>query len=281
MLLLGVFPLSALENPVPPRAVVSLTLMTDEFLAELLPPDRIRAFSRSIDDPVLSNAVEAGKTVRGRAWLDLETLVNLRPDLILAADWSDAGALEFLRAKGYRIVVVKTPRTWSEVKVQIQSLGEVLGRSEAAQELLNRLAVRESALRGRAAGVRPLTLLEYNSFGSSMSGGTLWNEMVSLAGLTNLAASLPVDDYGYAPLSRELLLKLDPDWLVLPPFEALQSYGQPGFLQELQADPLYQKLKAVRAGRVLFLSEALKTTTSHAVLGAAEVLQHAAYPDLR
>lgn len=284
-LLLGAFVLTvsilgALEVPSPNR-VVSLTLMTDEFLADLLPPERILAYSRSIDDAVLSNAVEAGKAVKGRAWLDLESLVILKPDLILAADWSDAGAVEFLRAKGYPIVVIKAPRTWRDVKDRITSLGDLLGRRDAAQSLLSRLADREAVLKSRAAQVKPLTVLEYNSFGSSMAAGTLWNEMTALAGLTNLSASLPIDAYGYAPLSRELLLKLDPDWLVLPSPEALSSYGQSEFLGELQSDPLYRGLKAVKNGHVIFLSEALKTATSQAVLGAAEALQHAAYPNLR
>jgi len=265
----------------PPQAVVSLTLMTDEFLADLLTADRIRAFSRSVDDPVLSNAVAAGKKVKGRAWLNLESLVNYHPDLILAAEWSDSGDLDFLRKKGYTVYVVKTPRSWAEVKERLFSLGELLSCREAAQSILARLKDREVDLARKAAQVPSVTVLEYNSFGSSMAAGTLWNDMTALAGLTNLSALLPVDDYGYAPLSRELLIKLDPDWLVLPSPEALTSYGQSGFLQELQTDPLYQGLKAVKSGRIIFLSEALKTTTSHAVLGAAEALQHAAYPDLR
>lgn len=279
--LLLVSSLFAADPPSAPRAVVSLTLMTDEFLADLLPPERILAYSRSIDDPVLSNAIEAGKRVKGRAWLDLETLVNLRPDLILAADWSDAGALDFLRAKGYPVVVVKTPRTWAEVKSTITTLGNLLSRQEAARTLLEALAERETVLATKAAKVKPITVLEYNSFGSSMAAGTLWNEMTLIAGVTNVSASLPVDAFGYAPLSRELLIKLNPDWLVLPSAGALTSYGQEGFLKELQSDPLYQGLKAVKNGHILFLSEAVKTTTSHAVLLAAEILQNAAYPDLR
>lgn len=265
-----------------PRSVVSLTLMTDELVAELLPPERIRAFSRSIDDPVLSNAVEAGKSVPGRAWLNLEVLIRMKPDLVLAADWSDAGDLGFLRQKGVPVYVVKTPRSWAEVKDRIRALGALTSAGSRAEALLARLAVQEASLASvRSQVKRPLTVLEFNSFGSSMAAGTLWNDMTALAGLHNAASDLPVDQYGYAPVSRELLLRLNPDWLVLPASDALQSYGQADFLKGLQADPLYQGLAAVRSGRVLFLSEALKTSTSHAALGAALALQHAAYPDLR
>ena len=264
-----------------PRAVVSLTLMTDEFLAALLPPERILAYSRSVDDPVLSNVVAEGKQVKGRAWLDLEMLAGLHPDLILAADWSDGGDLDFLRQKGLSVFVVKTPRSWADVKRRIQELARVLGRSAEGEALLGQLTAREDLLATvRKQVTVPVTALEYNSFGSSMAAGTLWNDMTALAGVVNAAAGLPVDEFGYAPLSQELLLKLNPDWLVLPTPAALTAYGQQDFLKTLQADPLYRSLKAVQAGHVLYLSEAVKSSTSHAVLGAAFALQHAAYPNL-
>lgn len=268
--------------PAAPQAVVSLTLMTDENLSLLLPSSRIRAYSRSVDDPVLSNAVAAAKPVKDRAHLDLELLLGWKPDLVLAADWSDRDPLGFLRSKGVAVYVEKTPKSWAEAKKSFSSLATALGADAAAATVLKDLARREAALAAVKAKVKTAaTILEFNSFGTSMSKGTLWDDMVGLAGLKNAAGDLPVDGYGYAPVSRELLLKLDPDWLVVPSQEALVAYGQPDYLKQLQADPLYQGLRAVKQGHVLFLSEALKTTTSVAVLGAAEALQRAAYPDLR
>lgn len=274
-------PLGRLEAA-PPSRVVSLSLMTDEFVTALLPTQRILALSRAVDDPVLSNAVEAARGIKGRAWLNLELLVALAPDLILAADWADTDALDFLRKKGYPVSVVKTPRSWAEVKATIVHLGDQLDTPGAARELLANLAFQEAELeRVRKKITRPVTVLEYNSFGSSMAAGTLWDDMTTMAGVKNQAQGLRTDAYGYAPLSREMLVRLDPDWLVLPSEEALGVYGQPGLLDQWRADPLFRSLGAVRAGRLLFLPESLKTSTSHAVLGAALALQRAAYPDLR
>ncbi len=259
---------------VPPTAavrVVSLTVMTDEFLSELLPPERILAYSRSADDSKLSNAVDAAKAVKGRAWLDLETLIALKPDLILAADWSDASSLDFLRNRGFAVYVVKTPRRWAEVKTAIAGLGDVLSRPEAAKTLLGKLAAEETALAGvRAQIIHPVSVLQFDG-NSSMTRGTLWNEMVSLAGLANAADGLSADQYGFAPLSRELLFRLDPDWLVLSDSAA----------DSLRRDSLYSNLKAVKEGHLLVLSDAVTTPTSQAALRAAQVLQHAAYPNLR
>jgi iron complex transport system substrate-binding protein len=245
--------------------------MTDEFLSELLPPERILAYSRSVDDPRLSNAALAAKAVKARVWLNLEMLVALKPDLILAADWSDASDLDFLRTRGFAVYVVKTPRRWAEVKTAIAGLGEVLARREAAAALLDRLAAQEAALAAvRAKIAQPASVLQFDG-NSSMTRGTLWNEMVSLAGLTNAADGLAADQYGFAPLSRELLFRLDPDWLVLSDSAA----------ESLRRDSLYGGLKAVKQGHLLVLSDAVTTSTSQAALQAAQVLQNAAYPNLR
>ena len=266
----------------PPQAVVSLTLMTDEFLSELLPPDRIRAYSRAVDDPVLSNAAVRARAVRSRAWINLEQLVSLGGDLIVAADWADGADLDFLRQKGMAVYSVKTPRSWADVRGRLADLGAVLGTQDRASEILGGLTLREARLADRRARVvHPVSLLEYNSFGRSMGPGTLWDDLLRLAGVTDAAAGLGGDQFGYALLSKEVLVRLNPDWLVLPSAGALSAYGKSAFLDDLKADPLYRSLGAVKAGRILFLSEALKTTTSQAALGAAEAIQNAAYPDLR
>src|SRR5262249_9031509 len=117
---------------------------------------------------------------------------------------------------------------------------------------------------------KPATIVEFDGE-LSMVRGTLWNEMVSLAGLVNAAEGLEADRYGFAPLSREMLFKLDPDWLALSASTA----------QSMTSDPLSSGLKAVRQRHLLVLSVAMTTSTSQAALEAARMLQRAAYPNLR
>jgi iron complex transport system substrate-binding protein len=101
-----------------------------------------------------------------------------------------------------------------------------------------------------------------------------------LAGLINAAAAYSADRWGQVPLSRERLLELDPDVLILPGW----VYGKPGgagaFQEQLLADPALQSLKAVRTGRVYRFPERLKTATSQYIVEAAEALARLAYPEL-
>lgn len=262
--------------------IASVTLMGDEFLSLVADPRQIAAYSRFADDPVLSNIQGSASLVSGRAWLNLEVLWKLKPDLVVAADWSDSSQLAFLKEKGIPVFVIKTPRTWADVRARTAELAAFIGRTKAGAEVLGRLDAREAALTARAAGLsRRKTLLEYGAFGTSMGRGTLWNDVCRLAGVDNLAARLQADAYGYAPLSKEVLVKLDPDLLVLPDEASLQSYRRASFTADLQADPLFRSLRAVKSGSLIFFSEALRTTASPFALDSAEKLFHAAYPDLR
>ncbi|NNM68161.1 MAG: ABC transporter substrate-binding protein [Spirochaetales bacterium] len=266
-----------------PHAIASVSLMTDEYLVNLVPPSRIAALSLDADNPELSNIVQQARLVQGRVRLDAERLLQINPDLILAPDWADPREIQFLRDRGLKVEVVQTPRTWSQVLGLVVRLGQILKVPDRARRWLASIQRRVSILRQRSADVplenRP-TFLEFNEWGTSMTKGSLWPSILRLAGVRNAAADLQADRWGEAPLSLETLLTLNPDWLVLPSEASLKLFGRASWLSHLRADPVYSQLKAVRQGHVLELPERWKTTTTPYILEAAEVISHAAYPNL-
>ena len=275
---------SAVQAGAIPRAIVSVSLMTDEYLVNLVPLQRILALSQEADNPELSNVTQQAKAVPGRARMNIEQLLKLSPDLVLAPDWADHDSVRFLQSQGIRVVTVPTPHTWSEVLALVLQLGQQLGVETRAHQWLAELENQVELLkRVRQAvnippGQRP-SFLEYDEWGASMSKGTLWPDILRLAGVRNAGKSLQPGAWGYAPLSLEKLLELNPDWLVLPSEEALKQFGELSWLKHLQADPLFSQLSAVKHDHVLFLPERWKTATSPYILQAAFAVQHVAYPN--
>ncbi|NNM54784.1 MAG: ABC transporter substrate-binding protein [Spirochaetales bacterium] len=267
-----------------PREIVSVSLMTDEYLVNLVPAQRILALSRDADNSELSNITQQAREVRGRARMNIEQLLKLSPDLVLAPDWADQDSVKFLQSQGIRVIVVPTPHTWAQVLALVSQLGQELGAETRARQWLAKLnnqvkqlkRVRHEVTLSKAQ--RP-SFLEYDEWGSSMSKGTLWPDIIRLAGVLNAGESLQPGAWGYAPLSLERLLELNPDWLVLPSEEALKQFGELSWLKHLQADPLFSQLSAVKHNRLLFLPERWKTATSPYILQAALAIQHAAYPN--
>ncbi len=268
-----------------PHAIVSVSLMTDEYLVNLVPVQRILALSQDADNSELSNIRAQAKAVRGRARMNIEQLLKLSPDLVLAPDWADQDSVKFLRSQGIRVIVVPTPHTWNQVLALVLNLGQQLGVETRARQWLVELNNQVKQLNRVSHEVtlskaeRP-SFLEYDEWGASMSKGTLWPAILRLAGVRNAGERLQPGAWGYAPLSLEKLLELNPNWLVLPSEEALKQFGDLAWLRHLQTDPLFSQLSAVKHNQVLFLPERWKTATSPYILQAAIAIQHAAYPNL-
>jgi iron complex transport system substrate-binding protein len=127
---------------------------------------------------------------------------------------------------------------------------------------------------------RRLIVLDYTVWGSTQGRASSWEEVVRLAGLRNAADSLPVDSWGQVPLSREKLLELDPDVLILPGWVYGEPQGAQAFFRQVTSDPVLQRLKAVKTRRVYSMPENLQTTTSQFLAAAVEFLARTAYPEL-
>ena len=101
-----------------------------------------------------------------------------------------------------------------------------------------------------------------------------------LAGLPSGVASLAADAWGQVPLSREKLLQLDPDILVLPGWVYGNAQGASAFFEQIAGDSSLKGLHAVQTRRVYQMPERLKSTTSQYFASAVEWLARTAYPQL-
>jgi iron complex transport system substrate-binding protein len=91
---------------------------------------------------------------------------------------------------------------------------------------------------------------------------------------------LPADEWGQVPLSKERILQIDPDMLVLPGWVYGDPKGAPAFYAQIIGDPALQGLSAIRARRVFMMPEGLKSSTSQYLAAAVEWLAKTAYPEL-
>jgi iron complex transport system substrate-binding protein len=80
------------------------------------------------------------------------------------------------------------------------------------------------------------------------------------------------------PLSKETLLVIDPDILVLPGWTYDDPKGAETFFAKTTTDPVLKALSAVKNGRAVMMPERLKTATSQYLVDAVEWLAKTAYP---
>jgi iron complex transport system substrate-binding protein len=266
-----------------PERIVSLTQFTDEVLLELVEPARILGVTAFAGDPDISNIAGQAAAIQHKLSLNPEVILSLQPDLVFVANWSEADKVRLLRDAGVPVFLIASGVTVAAIQEKIRLVARIVGepaRGEALVGRMNdRLAGVASRLQALSAG-RRLSVLDYTVWGSTQGRGSSWDEVVRLAGLRNAADSLPVDVWGQVPLSREKLLALDPDMLILPGWVYGEPQGAQAFLRQVTSDPVLQRLNAVRAGRVYSMPENLKTTTSQYLAAAVEHLARTAYPEL-
>ena len=270
-----------------PRRIISLTLASDEMLLSLVDGARMVGVTTYAADPGVSNVAARVAASRPAGLmtltLNVETIVSLKPDLVIVANWSDAGAVKLLRDAGLTVYLMASGLTVASIEATIARLGLMTDTQDRAASIITDMEKRLAATARRVAAVAPaarVRVMDYAPWGSAQGRGSSWDEIIRRAGLTDAVGDATADEWGQVPLSREGLLKIDPDMLILPGWIDGDPQGSTAFLKDITGSPGLQGLSAVRNGRVLVMPETLKSTTSQYIADAVEWLARAAYPTL-
>jgi iron complex transport system substrate-binding protein len=266
-----------------PVRIASLTMFTDEVLLELVDPSRIIAVTAFAVDPAISNVTTKAAGIPHRLAMNVEILVSLKPDLLFAANWTEADKVKQLRDAGIPVYLTGTGVTVAGIEAKIARVGRLVGEPAKAANLLDAMDARLAAVETRLAKVPPdqrFSVVDYTVWGAAQGKGSSWDEIVRRAGLVNGVGGIAADAWGQVPLSKEKLLEIDPDILILPGWTSDDPKGAEAFFAKTTADPVLKALKAVRTGRAYRMPERLKTATSQYLVDAVEWLARTAYPEL-
>ncbi|MFW6292728.1 MAG: ABC transporter substrate-binding protein [Spirochaetota bacterium] len=265
-----------------PQSIISLSLFSDEVLFELVDVDRLAGASSLAADPVYSNVAERAASVEPRVDFNVEQIIGIDPDIVFAANWSEADKVGQLRDAGVVVYQVNTPFTVEGIRDEILAVADVVGEPEAGEALVDTMQERIDAL-ADAVGDIPeaerAEAIDYNNWGTANGVDTTWNEVLSLAAVDNAAAPFQSGDFGQVPMSKELLVELDPDVIFLPGYIWGDDDGAQEFRAQVMDDPALSGLQAIETDRVYMVPENLKGTYSHYLVDTVEFVARRVYPD--
>jgi iron complex transport system substrate-binding protein len=266
-----------------PERIASLTLFTDEILLELVDVSRLVAVTTFGADADVSNVADKVAAVPNKMTLAVEPVLALKPDLVFVSSWSEADKVKQLRDAGVAVYLVGSGVTAAEIQSKIRAVARAVGEAERGEKLVGAMDARLRDVAARVAKVardKRLKVVDYAVWGSAQGKGSSWDAIVSAAGLVNAVGALQADQYGQVPLSKEKLVELDPDIMILPGWVYGDPKGAETFFKQTTADPALAAMKAVREKRVIQMPERLKSTVSQYLANAVEYLARAAYPEL-
>ena len=195
-------------SPAIPRRIVSLNTCADQFLIAMADKGQIAALTRFARDPSLSFYAD-----RARAYPvideEAEAVLNLRPDLVIASPYDRAEMLALLKGKA-PILELKPAESFDEIISDTRAVALAIGHPERGEAL-----IRSMRARVEAAGRRPMggVAAQYQRGGYIAGAGTLMDDLMTRAGLVNLARRLNGGSLGQ--LSLEQIVYDHPDFLIL------------------------------------------------------------------
>ncbi len=257
-----------------PVRVVSQTVGSDELLLALAEPAQIAALShisRDASFSAVSREAEAYPQIRLG---DAETILQYRPTLMLAADYSRVELVEQVRRAGVKVIVFTHYATLEDTFANLRQLATELGGNAPAkaEAIIADCTRRMEALRERLSHVQPLRVIAPSTYGVIAGADTTFDDLCAHAGAVNLAATLG-GLRGHQPSPNEKMLTWPIDRVVLEGSDdtsALAPY--------LTLVP-YKFLSGVRERRVVRLDPYMMSCVSHYRVDATEKLARALHPE--
>jgi len=194
-----------------PRRIVSMNLCADQIVLQLAAAGTIVSVSLLTADPEESPVAHL---TRGMILNNgqVEEIVALKPDLIVAGRYTTGAAKILLKRLGYRLVEVDVPLTFEDMYKTYRSLGSILDRSDETERFLAGLSNRLEALEKRVNQRRFGSILILDANGFTVGRPSLADQILSQIGLVNIATHLRIGDHGR--LSMEDIIISRPDHLV-------------------------------------------------------------------
>jgi iron complex transport system substrate-binding protein len=170
----------------------------------------------------------------------LETILELRPTLVLFEKWSSSRIEGRLQQLGLRNQETISPASLNDIHALILQVGSALDRKGRAEELVAEMKRRTEAVsqRGRSLPSRPSVYIEIDPPSWTVGGASYTSEAVFLAGGRNIFEDVSKPAF---QASKETILAQDP--------EVILSFRTRA--EEIARRPGWASLRAVREGRII------------------------------
>jgi iron complex transport system substrate-binding protein len=249
------------------RRIASASTVADSLLLEFAAPTRIAAFTHYHKDSPLT-----GFRYQGRPQIDavhdFETLLGLKPDLLIVSTLSSGLRLERLREAGLTVFVLGEMRGLDAYLDSARAVSALLGEAELGRRYAESFRQRMARVAAGLPEAERKTALQLVYYGRELYGSgreTSYYDVLSAAGLIDLGA---VHFTGWPSLTMDQVLVLDPDVIVT----------RDGMAAQLCSQRDLSRLRACHAVRgIVELPDELLNDPGPMMLPSAERIYQAVY----
>ena len=263
----------------PPERIVSLALCSDEILLELVSKDRIVAVTNLSNDPGISNIVEQSKDIFKLPNQNVETIVSLKPDIVLAADWHSKDLINALEEMGLNVYVYKTPDTIEEVKKLITDLSKLVNSADKGKEIIKDMDIALNKAQNKVKDIpadKRKVIVALSSMGCYGGTGSMLDDIYKNSFVINGVSRLGIDKNG--TLSKEQLVYVNPDIIMISTW-SYEDKSYSALDKEILDDDALKTIKAIKNQNIIKIDSKYTYATSQYVVYAVENIIKKVYPE--
>lgn len=246
------------------QRIVSLNPVADHLLLRMVRPERLLGITAHTarDHP---EGWRFGARAQVGTSRDIEQVLSLQPDLVIASQFSEEAYMARLREAGVVVFDLGDTRNAETTFANMEALGALLGESSRAEKLSASYRRELAALTRAAARGATFSGMYLTNVGESWFGGTQgssYGDLLRLSGIEDLAAAHGYRDW--PQFSREQILGLSPPLVVT----------RVGGRDALCGDPVLSAVPACApAGRVIEMPSGYDSDPGLGLVQAIATLQ--------
>jgi len=221
-------------------------------------------------------------SIGGFSTPNIETIVSLKPDLILATTIHDEKVTPNLRSLGYNVVVTN-PNDIAGIYHDLDLLGNATGAKAKATQLINQISSQISEIESKIAAAnvvdKPKVYYEVYDLGTSLmsAGSTSWiNDVIAKAGGINIFGDI---NQQFPKMGAEQVVSLNPNVIILP---TNMGTGTPsyGSVDQVKARPGWNVIDAIQNDRIYIIDQDIFNLPGPRVAEQVQAVAHCLYPNL-
>lgn len=182
---------------------------------------------------IVSSAVKA----------NVEKIISLKPDLVLASSLTNPKDIELLRKVGIKVEIIHSPKSFLEICGQFIQMGKLVGKTEKANTLIveSERTIQKIAEKNKNKTKRKMFFQIGANPLFAVTPNTFMDDYMTLLGIENISKKL-----SQGAVTREFVIANNPDYIFIA---TMGIVGE----EELKAWSRYSSLKAAQNKQIYII----------------------------
>lgn len=254
-----------------PETIVSLQPSNTEILFSLGVGDKIIGATDYDTYPEAAKDIERVST---STTINAERIVELNPDVVIAYTSGDEAQVTQLEEAGLQVFVIKSAATFEDVYGDIEQLGDVVGKTEQADEIIEDIQTQIEDVQEKTATVEQKKKVYFEISPApdiwTSASETFQNEILEAAGVDNVFA----DQTGWFSVAEEDVITKNPELII-----TTVNYTEDP-VAEIKARTSWNTIQAIKNGEVYQLDSDTLSRPATRIGEAVKLVAETVYPEL-